>query len=113
MDYGNILVNREGPIASIVINRPDTLNALNEKVLTELFAAFNELESDRTVKVVVLTGAGKAFIAGADIKHMSELTPLQARHFAQMGHSLLGRMEDSRLPIIAAVTALPWAGGAR
>lgn len=111
MDYQNIIVTKEGSVASVVINRPDALNALNEQTLTELTRAFMQLEVDRTVKVVVLTGQGKSFIAGADIKHMSDLTPLQAKHFARIGHSLLGMIENSRLIVIAAVNGFALGGG--
>lgn len=111
MEFGNVLVNKEGAVASVVINRPEALNALNEKVILDLTRAFMHLETDHDVKVVVLTGAGKSFIAGADIKAMSEMTSLQARHFAKLGHGLLAMIEESRLTVIAAVNGFALGGG--
>jgi enoyl-CoA hydratase len=111
MAYENLLIEREGPVAILKINRPEALNALNEKTLLELMDAVKTFEEDREVKTVILTGEGKAFIAGADIKHMSNLTPLQAKKFADFGHGLLNMIEASRLPYIAAVNGFALGGG--
>ncbi|MFO8051130.1 MAG: enoyl-CoA hydratase-related protein [Thermoplasmatota archaeon] len=111
MEYQNITLERKGDTAVLRINRPKALNALNELTLVELTDAVFSLEQDREIKVVVLTGEGKAFIAGADIKEMSELTTLQARRFSEMGHGLLNLIEGSRLPYIAAVNGFALGGG--
>lgn len=66
----------------MTINRPEALNALNSKFLDELYAAFRDLEADERVRVIVVTGSGdKAFVAGADIVEMKDMTPMQARSF--------------------------------
>ena len=82
-----------------------------EKTIKELSQAVDDLEKDKTIKVAILTGAGKAFIAGADIKQMSEMTPLEAKEFAEMGHSTLMKIEQSWLPFIAAVNGFALGGG--
>ncbi len=111
MDYENIIVEKEGPVAIIKINRPQALNALNEQTLRDLMHAVTDLETDQGVSVAILTGEGKAFIAGADIKHMMDLTPLQAKIFAEYGHNLLNKIEASRIPFIAAVNGFALGGG--
>ncbi|MFW3146545.1 MAG: enoyl-CoA hydratase-related protein [Thermoplasmatota archaeon] len=111
MGYENIIVEKDGAVATIKINRPEALNALNEQTLRDLMHAVTDLETDNSVSVVILTGEGKAFIAGADIKHMVNLTPLQAKVFAEYGHNLLNKIEASRLPFIAAVNGYALGGG--
>ncbi|MCK5773527.1 MAG: enoyl-CoA hydratase/isomerase family protein [Thermoplasmata archaeon] len=111
MEFENVIVDKENGIAVIRINRPKALNALNEDTLRDLMHAVTELEVDTEIKVVILTGEGKAFIAGADIKHMSNLTPLEAKIFAEYGHNLLNKIEGSRLPFIAAVNGYALGGG--
>ena len=111
MGYKNIVVEKKEGIGTITINRPNVLNALDNDTLIELSAAFDELEKDKEVKVVILTGADKAFIAGADIKQMKNMTPLQAKTFAETGHSLLRKIEESRLVVIAAVNGYALGGG--
>ncbi|RLF27599.1 MAG: crotonase [Thermoplasmata archaeon] len=111
MGYKNIVVEKKDGVAKITINRPDVLNALNTETLLELSQAFDELGKDERIKVAVLTGAGKAFIAGADIKQMKNMSPLEAKTFAETGHRLLGKIEDSRLVVIAAVNGYALGGG--
>jgi enoyl-CoA hydratase len=111
MGYNNIIVEKKGNIGIIKINRPKVLNALNNETVRELLQAVIELEDDKTIKAVILTGEGKAFIAGADIKQMKDMTPLEAKEFAELGHSLPRNIEDSRLPFIAAVNGYALGGG--
>lgn len=111
MSYKNIKVEKKEGIGTITINRPQVLNALNKDTISELSQAVDELEKDKTIKVTILTGEGKAFIAGADIKQMSEMTPLEAKEFADMGHKTLMKIEQSRLPFIAAVNGFALGGG--
>ncbi len=111
MEYENLILEKDGHVAVIKINRPKALNALNEDTLKELLGVVNELESDADIRAVILTGEGKAFIAGADIKLMSDLTPLEAKAFAEFGHGILNRIEASRLPFIAAVNGYALGGG--
>ncbi|MGA1792814.1 MAG: enoyl-CoA hydratase-related protein, partial [Thermoplasmatota archaeon] len=111
MEYENVILERHGKVAVLKINRPEALNALNEQTLRDMMHAVTELETDTSISVVILTGEGKAFIAGADIKHMLNLTPLQAKVFAEYGHNLLNKIEASRLPVIAAVNGYALGGG--
>lgn len=98
-------------IAILTINRPDSLNALNPELLTELSIAVAELELSDEVAVVILTGAGKAFVAGADIRAMQEMGPLEARAFAEVGAGLGRTIEESGKPYIAAVNGFALGGG--
>lgn len=111
MAYKNIIVEKKDGIETITINRPNVLNALNIETIGELSKAVDELEEDKKMKVAVLTGKGKAFIAGADIKQMKDMSPLEAKEFAEIGHSLLMKIENSRLPFIAAVNGYALGGG--
>lgn len=111
MVYKNIIVEKRDRIGIIKINRPDVLNALDKTTIRELLDAVTELEDDRNIKVAILSGTGKAFIAGADIKQMKDMNPLEAKEFAELGHSLPIRIEDSRIPFIAAVNGYALGGG--
>ncbi|OYT43974.1 crotonase [Thermoplasmatales archaeon ex4484_6] len=111
MTYENLIIERDEGVAVVRINRPSALNALNLDTIKELTEVVREMEEDTNLKVVVLTGEGKAFIAGADIKQMAGFTPLEARRFAGMGHHLLDMVEASRMPYIAAVNGFALGGG--
>jgi enoyl-CoA hydratase len=111
MPFKNIYIEKKDDIGTIKINRPQALNALNNDTILELSKAVEELEKDKNIKVAILTGEGKAFIAGADIKQMSNMTPLKAKEFAELGHSLIKKIEGSRLPFIAAVNGYALGGG--
>lgn len=111
MNYSNILLEKNDGIGTIKINRPAMLNALNKETIVELTKAVEELENDDAIGVVILTGEGKAFIAGADIKQMEEMNPTEAKIFAEMGHNLLMNIEKSRLPFIAAINGYALGGG--
>ena len=111
MEYKNLLVTTAGKVATITFHRPQVLNALNLETLEELEAAITAVEKDTAISVLVLTGEGKAFIAGADIGQMKTMTPLQAREFASQGHLVLRRLESSRLAVIAAVNGFALGGG--
>ncbi|MGN6104380.1 MAG: enoyl-CoA hydratase/isomerase family protein [Kofleriaceae bacterium] len=102
----------EGPIATVTISREAVLNALSSEVLSELTAAAADLELTPEVRVVILTGAGdKAFVAGADIAEMQQLTPVQAAAFSQMGGALGEAIASSEKPWIAAVNGFALGGG--
>ncbi len=111
MEYRNILVEKEEGIALIKINRPKALNAINREVLNELINVFQELGEDESIKVIILSGEGKAFVAGADIKEMINMSPTEARKFSETGHTLMGIMEKLGKPIIAAVNGFALGGG--
>ncbi len=109
---GTVLVDRHEEVATITLNRPDKLNSLDEPLLRELLAAIEALHGDAAVRAVVLTGAGdKAFAAGADIAAMSGMTPARAKGFADLGHEIGARMEQSRMPFVSAVNGFALGGG--
>ena len=99
-------------IGSLIIDRPESLNAMNNKVLDELIMKVKELISDSDVKVIIVSGAGdKAFIAGADIKLMQGMGKKEALKFAKKGHLLTSLIENSNKPIIAAINGYAFGGG--
>jgi enoyl-CoA hydratase len=109
--FESLQVKIDGPIALITISRPP-VNALSSQVIAELTQVSVELEVSVDVRVVIVTGAGdKAFVAGADIGEMQNLTPIQAQAFAEMGGSLGTAIETSEKPWIAAVNGLALGGG--
>lgn len=111
MAYEHLIYEIDGPVALVRVNRPSKLNALNSASLAELIAAFEQAEADTSVRVVVLTGVGRAFVAGADIAEMSEMRPTQALEFARLGHRLGRTIEELRCPVIAAVNGFALGGG--
>ncbi len=108
-----ILVAKEGAVATITMNRPDKLNALNLELIHALGAALTALDQGAPeIRVCILTGAGeKAFAAGADIAAMSEMTPAAARAFAELGHRTGAALEQARFPVIGAVNGFALGGG--
>jgi enoyl-CoA hydratase len=112
MDFRNLLLTRSERIATLTVNRPDKLNALDHQTLEELAAAFTALAADAGTGVVVLTGAGdKAFVAGADIAELSKLDAPGAREFALHGQAVLDCIEQCPRPVIAAVNGFALGGG--
>ena len=100
---------RIGPVTTVTINRPDKLNALNPTVIRELTDVFAALSEE--TRCVVATGAGKAFVAGADISAMQTMTPTQAKAFSDAGHRLGRTVEECAVPVIAAVNGFALGGG--
>ncbi|MDQ3364079.1 MAG: enoyl-CoA hydratase-related protein [Myxococcota bacterium] len=110
--FETLKVDVDGPIALITIRREQQLNALSSTVMSELTQIAGEIEVSTDVRVVILTGAGdKAFVAGADIAEMVDLTPIQAQAFSEMGGSLGNAIETSEKPWIAAVNGFALGGG--
>jgi enoyl-CoA hydratase len=110
MAYENILLQREGPVCTITLNRPRSLNALNSATLRELTQAVREAADSS--RALILTGAGeKAFVAGADIAEMAPMTPWSAREFSELGHVLTALLEDIPIATIAAVNGYALGGG--
>jgi len=107
----NIVYETKGNIATITINRPQALNALNLDVLDELEQTVSQAEKDEDVYVLIITGAGRAFVAGADIAQMKDLTPDQARSFGEFGNRVFSRIESLTKPVIAAVNGFALGGG--
>jgi enoyl-CoA hydratase len=105
-------ISVEERVATVTIDRPDVLNALNTALLEELLATLGDLGGDPGVGVVVLTGEGeRSFIAGADIKEMAGKTPLEARAYSELGQEIAHRLETMRKPTIAAVNGYALGGG--
>lgn len=99
-------------IATVTVDRPEKLNALNREVLDALDAAFAALETRSDVSVVIVTGAGeKAFVAGADIGALAEMTPLAGQEISRHGQAVFRRIERFSRPVIAAVNGFALGGG--
>jgi enoyl-CoA hydratase len=108
----NILFVKQGNIAVVTINRPKALNALNAATLSEIGQVFDELGADDSIHAVILTGAGeKAFVAGADISFMKDLTSIESRNFALLGQAVFNKIENLPQPVIAAVNGFALGGG--
>jgi len=112
MEYKNLLLEIKNGLAILKINRPKALNALNGEVLQDLETAFGDIAKNPEIKVVCITGEGeKAFVAGADISVMKEMTGLQAREFCELGHRVMRKIETCAVPVIAAVNGFCLGGG--
>ncbi len=107
-----IRVTREGHIATVTVDRPERLNALDTETLRALLRTFDELAQDPSVRAIVLTGAGdRAFIAGADIAEMKDKGPAEALTFARLGQAVCSAIESAPQPVIAAINGYALGGG--
>lgn len=112
MSYENIGCEQGGGIAVVTVRRPAKLNALNAQTIAELSAAFSELAGDDTVGAVVLTGEGeKAFVAGADIGELANLTAAEAERLSARGQALMDLVENLGKPVVAAINGFALGGG--
>lgn len=113
MTFENILVDIDGNLAQVTINRPSKLNALNKATIQELHDALAQLDADATVKAIVLTGSGeKAFVAGADISEFAHFSIEEGAQLAALGQELLfDFVENMKTPVIAAVNGFALGGG--
>lgn len=112
MPYSTLLFDVADGIATLTINRPDKMNALNAAVLDELGRAAEAVAGDRGIRGVIVTGAGaKAFVAGADIAELAALAPAAARSRAEEGQAVFDRLEQCGKPVIAAVNGFALGGG--
>lgn len=111
MTYSNLTVDLADRIATITVNRPDKLNALNDATIAELGVALDAAIADDTVGAVILTGAGRAFVAGADISELASQSPLEAQARARAGQAVFRKFETSPKPTIAAVNGFSLGGG--
>lgn len=108
--YKNLIYDVDGKVAKITINRPKAMNALNEEVLSEMYEALLQFEGG-SEKVAMITGAGKAFVAGADIQAMVSMDNLKAHELACLGHRLMNKIESCEKPVIAAINGFALGGG--
>lgn len=104
-------LKKEGNVAVLTVERPEALNAMNLDLLRELSQVIDQIEVDDEIRVLVITGAGRAFIAGADIGHMSTMSPHQAREWSRLGQATLGKLEKLQKPVIAAINGYALGGG--
>lgn len=112
MSEPRILVQREGAILTLTLNRPDKLNAIDGAMLDALDEVLGDIERDREIRAVILSGAGRAFSAGADIKEWTALAPLEfARSWGLRGHALFDRLAALPPPTIAAINGIAFGGG--
>ncbi len=111
MDWDTVSFDHDAGITTITVDRPDRLNALNRETLVALDEALDEA-AERDTRVLVVTGAGDdAFVAGADIGHMQDLTVPEAQEYARLGHEVMNRVETFPAPVIAAVNGYAFGGG--
>ena len=112
MSDARILIERDGTTLTLTLNRPDKLNAIDGAMLDALHEALAQIERDGTVRAVILTGAGRAFSAGADIKEWTALAPREfSRSWGLRGHALFDRLAALPPPVIAALNGIAFGGG--
>jgi enoyl-CoA hydratase len=110
MEFKNLKVELRGQVAVVTLNRPP-MNALSTEMLKEMKSAFHWLKGNKDAKVVILTGEGKAFVAGADIAEMKDMDALKARDYGALGQKVFFHVENLPQPVIAAVNGFALGGG--
>jgi enoyl-CoA hydratase len=111
MEFKTIKIEFSEGIAVLTISRPEALNALNSQVFEELDAFITSLESKPEVRVLIITGEGKSFVAGADIAEMANMNQEEGRQFSFKGQAIFNRFESLKIPVIAAVNGFALGGG--
>ncbi|MBM4275677.1 MAG: enoyl-CoA hydratase/isomerase family protein [Deltaproteobacteria bacterium] len=111
MSYQTIIFTVDGPVAVLTFNRPEKLNALNPEMFAEVRDVLNRVAAAPRIRVLILTGQGRAFIAGADIRVFLDLDPLSARRFAAEAHEAAFQIQEMDIPVIAAVNGFALGGG--
>jgi enoyl-CoA hydratase len=112
VSYKNILLEVAGGVATLTVNRPDKLNALDAATLTEMEQAFEHCRTSESVRALIVTGAGeKAFVAGADIRELAQMNPLGAKELAYRGQQVLARVEHMGKPTVAMINGFALGGG--
>ncbi|HEY7290484.1 MAG TPA: enoyl-CoA hydratase-related protein [Vicinamibacterales bacterium] len=112
MTFENLILTRDGAVATVTINRPKVLNALDSRTIDELRRAMLDLKADAAVRAIVLTGAGdKSFVAGADINELAVQTPTSGREHALAGQHVFDLIENLGKPVIAAINGFALGGG--
>jgi enoyl-CoA hydratase len=112
MAAANLRLERRDAVATLTIDRPRALNALDEGTLRELARAIRDVRRDAAVRVLVVTGAGeKAFSAGADIPAMARMSAADGHAYSRLGHEVLARLESLPVPVVAAVNGVALGGG--
>jgi len=111
MTYETIIYEKNPPIAKITLNRPDVLNAINEKMITELDEVTDDIKKSDDIKVAMITGSGRAFAAGADINMFKDKNYLDVRKVIDKGKKVLTKIERMKKPFLAAINGLALGGG--
>ena len=112
MTYENVLLEKEGTIAVLTVNRPKALNALNSATLLDIQAAVADVAADDNIYVLIITGSGeKAFVAGADISEMKDFNAMGGRAFGKLGNDIFRAIELMEKPVIAAINGFALGGG--
>src|SRR5450759_1233287 len=112
MNYENILLEKKNSIAYVTVNRPKVLNALNMATMEELRAVFTDIQSDASIRVAILTGAGeKAFVAGADISELAKQDAVSGKEYGHRGQAVLDLIENLGKPVIACINGFALGGG--
>ncbi|MGQ9922049.1 MAG: enoyl-CoA hydratase/isomerase family protein [Desulfobacca sp.] len=111
MTYHTIMMSLDGPVATLTFNRPEKLNALNAEMLQEVTQALAEIQNEPAVRVLILTGQGRAFVAGADVRQFLEFDSRRAYEFARQAQEVVRRLEALPIPVIAAVNGFALGGG--
>lgn len=107
----SVRIERHGAVTLLTLHRPDAMNALNREILERLLVGLGEIANDPDTNAVVVTGAGRAFCAGADIEEMRTLGPLEAERFSRLGHEVGAALEALAVPTLAAVNGYALGGG--
>ena len=112
MTFENLLLERDGAVAIVTLNRPKVLNALNNQTLAELSACMATLKADESVRAIILTGSGeKSFVAGADINELATQSPVEGQAHARRGQLIFDAIEQLGKPVIAAINGFALGGG--
>jgi enoyl-CoA hydratase len=112
MSFENLLLDRDGAVAILTINRPPVLNALNSATIDELRRAVLDVKHDGAIRVLIITGAGdKSFVAGADNNELAVQTPVQGKEHARQGQHVFDLIENLGKPVIAAINGYALGGG--
>jgi enoyl-CoA hydratase/carnithine racemase len=111
LNLKTIILERKQTIAYLILNRPEVYNAINEQMIAEFKQAIDALDRDESIRVVVITGAGKAFQAGADIAELSRMNPMQILRWNQGIVENFNTLEKMRQPVIAAINGFALGGG--
>ena len=108
-----LLYEKKGAVGILTVNRPEALNAINSALLDELYDKVSEIAADESVRCLILTGSGKAFVAGADIGEMKDLSKQEGYEFGMRGHRSFTAVENLEIPVIAAVNGYALGGTQR
>ena len=111
MSYKNLIVEQKEKIGYIKFNRPEVLNAVNIETVLEVEKVMHEFNDNKDILVIIITGEGKAFIAGSDISRLAQMDALEAREYSQVGQRVLSFIENMEKPVIAAVNGFALGSG--